>query len=252
MTISSKTLFHFTNSAEHLIGILKNEFIPRFCLEKNSSLRIKNEWPMMDLAFPMVCFCDLPLSNVTEHLNFYGNYGIGMTKEWGLKNGLNPIMYISRESYLNVCISSLIQRAGMKLSNEAIVEISDFFGFIKPVKGIMLRGSKEIEKSFYDEREWRFVPDFREIKSLSANFKFRLTEEQFMNGVIKASANQELEQKVNLSFEPNDIKYLIVAKEDEIIPTIEMIEVIKGKYDKKTKALLSSRIISAKQIIDDF
>jgi hypothetical protein len=57
---------------------------------------------------------------------------------------------------------------------------------------------------------------------------------------------------MKLSFEPNDIKYLIVANEKEINPTIESIRVIKNKYNEKTIDLLSSRIIFAKQIIDDF
>lgn len=252
MPISSKTLFHFTDTAEHLIGILQHEFFPRFCLEKTSALCINGEWPMTDSAFPMVCFCDLPLSNVTKHLDFYGKYGIGMTKEWGLNKGLNPIMYISRQSYLNECIRSLIQRAGPDVSKGAETEILDFFGFVKPIEGKMSRQNGEVDKYFYDEREWRYIPDFSKIESLGENFKTRLTEKEFKNEVEKASANKALEQKVQLSFEPNDIKYLIVASESEIIPTIEAIKVIKEKYDERTKALLSSRIISAKQIIDDF
>jgi len=31
--ISANTLFHFTSSMENLLGILTNEFRPRFCLE---------------------------------------------------------------------------------------------------------------------------------------------------------------------------------------------------------------------------
>jgi hypothetical protein len=32
--ISSNTLFHFTNSAEGIINIIKNGFAPKFCLEE--------------------------------------------------------------------------------------------------------------------------------------------------------------------------------------------------------------------------
>ncbi len=31
--VSANTLFHFTNNLENLLGILTNEFQPRFCLE---------------------------------------------------------------------------------------------------------------------------------------------------------------------------------------------------------------------------
>eukprot|EP01034_Spumella_vulgaris_P011525 gene11525-14663_t len=46
-------------------------------------------------AFPMVCFCDIPLSRIDEHVGFYGSYGLGLSREWGIRAGLNPVQYIA-------------------------------------------------------------------------------------------------------------------------------------------------------------
>jgi hypothetical protein len=97
MAVSSNTLFHFTDSAENLIRILENDFLPRFCLEELELFR-KGDTPLIDMAIPMVCFCDLPLSNIGEQLSAYGNYGIGMSKEWGIRQGINPVLYLTPNS----------------------------------------------------------------------------------------------------------------------------------------------------------
>jgi Putative abortive phage resistance protein AbiGi, antitoxin len=62
---------------------------------------------MKNWLYLIVCFCDLPLSNLSEHLNFYGNYGIGLTKEWGIGKGINPVIYLSQASELNIQLAKL-------------------------------------------------------------------------------------------------------------------------------------------------
>jgi hypothetical protein len=64
MAISAQTLFHFTKSAEALIGILREEFKPRYCLEDQTVMRHPDGPNMLELAIPMVCFCDIPLSSI--------------------------------------------------------------------------------------------------------------------------------------------------------------------------------------------
>src|ERR1017187_10890632 len=51
-----------------------------------------------EYALPMTCFCDIPLSQIADHISFYGDYGIGMSKKWGLTKGLNPILYVNKGS----------------------------------------------------------------------------------------------------------------------------------------------------------
>ncbi|MBK9465826.1 MAG: hypothetical protein IPN56_13800 [Chitinophagaceae bacterium] len=46
----------------------------------------------------MVSFSDLRLSELKDNIGTYGKFGIGMTKEWAINKGLNPVMYASKES----------------------------------------------------------------------------------------------------------------------------------------------------------
>jgi len=100
--ISANTLFHFTDSLDSLINILVNEFHPRFCLEDFTLVFAQRNPPVPDLelAIPMVCFCDLPMSQLQRHLAAYGNYGIGLKKEWGRRNGITPVLYLHHDSLL--------------------------------------------------------------------------------------------------------------------------------------------------------
>ncbi len=101
--ISANALFHFTNSYERLISILSNNFYPRYCIEDMSIIVDDYEdFRYNEVAIPMVCFCDIPLSQITNHTSVYGNYGIGLTKEWGINKGLNPIMYSLNNSIATV------------------------------------------------------------------------------------------------------------------------------------------------------
>ena len=78
----SDTLFHFTKNINTLKNILQNGFWPRYCLEDFNWYNAELGY----IAYPMVCFCDIPLSRINEHVKFYGDYGIGLTKNWGLTN----------------------------------------------------------------------------------------------------------------------------------------------------------------------
>ena len=69
--ISTNSLFHFTNDITYLIDILENGFQARYCFENISFGNYK-------FAFPMKCFCDIPLSAIKFHLKEYGQYGIGI------------------------------------------------------------------------------------------------------------------------------------------------------------------------------
>lgn len=95
--ISANSLFHFTPKLDFLESILIKGFQPRFSLENisgSSTLDYTDE----ELAYPMVCFCDIPLSNVEKHSSTYGKYAIGLTKEWGIINKISPILYYYKDS----------------------------------------------------------------------------------------------------------------------------------------------------------
>lgn len=246
--ISANTLFHFTNNLENLLGILTNEFQPRFCLENYDCLAMNpapdgetNQW-----AVPMVCFCDLPLSQTGFHLSVYGDYGIGMTKPWGQKNGISPVLYVYRGSSLTSTFGRLLTESLEK--SRLVDDLNRFALFIKPYEGNLWRDGAELPGiRFYDEREWRFVPNLPEDL-----YKAGMPAIDFFNNETRNTGNKKLAELSRISFEPNDIKYLIVRREDEIVPLIREVERIKGKYSHDDVRLVMSRVISAEQIRADF
>jgi hypothetical protein len=251
VAISSRTLFHFTNKADNLIGILTDDFLPRFCLEEFELFEVEGGASVFDTAIPMSCFCDLPLSNISEHLEFYGNYGIGLTKDWGIRQGLNPVMYISPQSDLNTHLLRVCNYALNSKSDSAVRDVADLLGFVKPVQGEMFRGGKMVPKYFYDEREWRFVPRLWDQIG-DDNDDIRLTKEEFLNDVKRAHANRELRNQASLTFTPENVKYIIVSDESEIASMINAIRQIKRKFSKTEVDVLASRILSSHQIQQDF
>ena len=85
MGLSPSTLFHFT-SKSGLKGILKDNFKLKYCLEK-----INHREKPVEIAIPMVSFCDIKISEIKEHIEKYGYYGIGLSKKWAFEKGLNPV-----------------------------------------------------------------------------------------------------------------------------------------------------------------
>jgi len=96
MPVSSNALIHFTNEKERLKSIFLENFRVGYC----------KETPVVGgfgtaCFVPMVSFCDIPLSQIRDHISKYGDYGIGLTREWGIRNKLNPVLYLEPSSFLS-------------------------------------------------------------------------------------------------------------------------------------------------------
>lgn len=245
--ISSDTLFHFTGFNEegfnNLLGILKHGFHPRFSFEKSKLTDSRT----IEFAIPMVCFCDIPLSQIKEHLKSYGNYGIGMSREWAQKNGLNSVIYIEKNSYLAKDIAAIFDTEWPKFRDSTKEELKstpwDIIRYVKQYKGYHVNkmGKKRL-KIFYNEKEWRYVP---------RKGRFVLGKSDFNNDIKKNRENIEMEQR-KLRFSPEDIKYIIIRQESEILPMIEEIKKIKIMQPEQIIAKLTTRIITCKNIEKDF
>lgn len=85
-------LFHFTTK-KSLYDILNNTFKVSYARE-----RILGGAKIKEFAVPMVSFSDLRLSELKDNIGTYGKFGIGMTKDWAINKGLNPVMYASDNS----------------------------------------------------------------------------------------------------------------------------------------------------------
>lgn len=280
--LSANTLFHFTK-LEFLEQILEHGFWPRYS-EEILFDGIANEEGFR-MHVPMVCFCDIPLTRIEKHQEVYSNYGIGLTKEWGIANQLNPVFYVQHEAppvtgallYIFLAFFNRIlgnKKFKLDLKNmldkdkaptlpvnievETITKdvesnpyLSYFFNFlklgylpyIKAFKGNSFRGISDY--SYYDEKEWRFIPSLDVEKIIEFGFESD-TELELANELLKVNM---------LTFKPNDIKYLILENENEIESLREALKSIHGrtgKYPTEVVDVLTARIITCKQIREDF
>lgn len=281
VNISSNTLFHFTPEKKYLISILKNGLFVRYSLENYQNL-INNK---AEIVFPMTCFCDIPLSHVKNHTKTYGRYAIGLTKEWGMKNKVSPVIYSYPNSetteILNYAFENIekffdIEEEELKSikitkTTEMLFEhynkreyelskkidrvqdnLTNFIRYIKPYEGKFYRDDNYLKNKvkFYDEREWRFTPtrDFLFKNGIKDSY----TKENYIDQRKRRALNIKLAKHIKLVFEPKDIRFIIVEKDQEIPEMISQLEMIFGnKATSNELKLLSTRLISMEQILED-
>jgi len=246
MAISTNSIIHYTNSFEILSSILKEGFRIKYCDErlylgkKGSSVA----------AHPMISFCDIPLSNSVQHFDAYGKYGIGLTKEWAINNGINPVLYIDRNSLIAESIYSLIKERRKKDSNltsQQKTEILQIKSYAKNYSGTLKRNG-EINKNyvFYNEREWRLVPPKDKINSVS----FSISIQEYKSD--KEKHNKKL-SSFRFKFDIKDISYIIVEKTNEIPKIVKVLRDLHyEKQSGKELDILLSKICSTEQIISDY
>lgn len=196
---------------------------------------------MFEFAFPMVCFCDIPLSQIKNHIEHYGNYGIGLSKEWGIRNRLNPVLYIELNSSLSKYLEGVIKLiAGDPKRSEEIVGESTL-QLLKHLKQYDIVEASKYYR-YYDEREWRHILRTKEIMDKGSYLIYRRD-----NGHPKKLPEHKLR------FTPDDITYLIINDESEVAYMILALRQIKSsKYDEITIDKLISRILTSEQILKDF
>ena len=163
MKPKSDNLFHFTKNTDYLKGILLNGLYPRYCLEDVKWLGVRDKF----LAYPMVCFCDIPISRISDHTAFYGEYGLGLARSWGLTNRLTPVIYATPGSPATEVTNFLLDpRLDEAPSDEIGVETRNhayqMLSLIKPIIGHVHAGSALIEKDFSGERV-EYVPSTASI-----------------------------------------------------------------------------------------
>lgn len=286
MNISSNNLFHFTSDIKFLKNILSRGFYVRYSLENYGNI-FKDE---NEVLIPMVCFCDIPLSLVSNHTKTYGKYALGLSKEWGIKNKITPVIY----TYENSIIADLLNKLHDHLNNyididdsqqqessktnfvSKLIEInikhnipemddlsnqasdmtdalSHLAQNIKPYIGKIMRGTNYLDNvRFYDEREWWFLlpKKFFEDNKIKGNYN----KEFYTNPIKKRYANIKIAKHFRLQFHPNDINFIIVEKDSQIPNMLRFLDETfggqKGVSSNELK-LLGTRIISLEHIIEN-
>jgi hypothetical protein len=250
MSYIANSFFHFTKEQDSLINILEKKFLPHFCFE---DYRFSDNDEGLDyhkLAVPMVCFCDIPLSNISEHMNCYGKFAIGMKHEWG-ERYLNPVFYLQNHS--TPCksykiIEEYLLGTKKEFGKEMFYNFLDFTAYLKSYKG---RDDKNGSKGkvFYKEREWRWVPEISQEEYLEN--KVLRAPQKYVTDIKKF--NESIQKKYKLNFTTDDIQYIIVDKDSRKKELIKKIMKLKNKeYSNEIKLILLTKITSIEEISNDY
>ncbi len=248
MNPKTNSLFHFTKDIPSLQSILVNGFWPKYCVEDVCWLG----YSIFDyIAYPMVSFCDIPLSRISEHVSSYGKFGIGMTKEWAIQNRLNPVLYVTSNSEISIAFRELNEHLNQLIDNDKItagkISMRSLLAYSKPTEGNIIPGDPSSRKAFYQESEWRYIPKNSKIDD-------HIIKKNYDKAPLLYIENEKIKQLCSLTFTPKDVKYIFVEKEDDIPEIINYIqaEPSLGKYPSNDLKILMSRVISLEDIMNDF
>ena len=193
-------------------------------------------------------FCDIPLTRIEEHVGYYGEYGIGMTKQWAKTNGLNPIIYLSQPTSVSTALAKLCtsnpSATGGYYSGSA-EDINDIISYVKPVEGSIMVGAIPTPKEFYQENEWRYVPKSQAIRQW-------IPKEDHLDINKLHAFNEAAKNNGNLQITPNDIKYIFVKSDADIPAIVDYIQSELGTFSANDLKILVSRVISSESINVDF
>lgn len=244
-TIQADTLFTFTTQLKYMVTTIKSKMIsPRYCDEDIKYLKIPK---LKKIAYPMRCFCDINMHRLDVHLEWYGYYGLAFSKEWGMRNGIQPIQYINPDSDLcrdfSTAFTSAL-RANPEKESASQIKMKNFLlhemMYYKPYEGKMKnRNTGKIEnKCFTDECEWRFIPDVTVAGFEQAYYDVTIFNAGVLNDLSNSMAGIP---EISLGFDYSDIKYIIVkTKEDfEILAN----EIVSLELEEMIEHQLISKII---------
>lgn len=219
--------------------ILEEGLWPRYCVEC--------DWGDKDLLIPMICTCDIPLSDLSLHQNKYGKYGIGLNKSWAKEQGFTPVLYVSDKSDI---YNRLTKYTEEHLIQPILCQRDSFdeeymLHYVKRVVGTDADREhlKMMQKpKFLNEREWRYVP-----------FDVPMSFARKGRGQdVDCSLLSRLTVNKKLKLTPNDIEYIFVKEEKERVKMIEEIRRIFRSKDNEVIDLLVSKVSSSEQRSKDF
>ena len=237
--IYSNAFFHYTTK-EGLLGILKEGFKASYCKEQFKD----NAGNLQYIGIPMISFCDIPLSLISQILYGEGKYAIGMKRTWGIRKGLTPVLYYSNNenSMITKSISDSCSKFYTNEINNKTLKYK-ILGISKPMRKYKVDKPNQ-ETDNYREREWRKV-FYRE------KWKNEIEYEKWRGKGGKPFLNDKL------IFKPTDIEF-IITENDSIAS--ELIEQILGSkfticgshVPPQEQYELISKIITKQKIEENF
>lgn len=255
--VNPDTLFTFTTDLRWLIESLELKMLsPRYNEEDISYLRSRK---YRKLVVPMKCFCDINLSKLDLHMEWYGDYGLAFEKAWGIEHGLQPIQYINANSPLCNDLSTVFKNAVKDLESNDITKEKRLYTdlknemllellFKKPYIGKMEKRSDHSvkKKCLADEHEWRFIPDVT-----SLGLETVITDQNFSKEAANEYSNTMKGVKdVSLVFDYSDIKHIVIKNLEDYEKLITSID--KWDLDKVEQYTILSRIVVWDELKGDF
>jgi hypothetical protein len=238
----SHTLFHLTKTVEKLESILLNGFWPSYCQEDFNWYNPETKL----ISYPMVCFCDIPLTRIDTHIKFYGSYGLGLTKQWAMSNKLSPVIYIPDDTRLSNALTRMLHKGAKPQSEyykESTEDINSIISYIKPIEGKANKVDGEVvQKEFYQENEWRYTAD---LKGVLPQW---ISKEDHSSPELLSFYNEVTKSVSPLKFSAEDIRYIFVKFDKDIPNIIDFIQAKLTHYTERDRKILTSRIISLKSI----
>lgn len=239
---SSNFFFHFTSEIKHLVSIMNNNFMPFYCMEGLHFLNMP-DIDIEGMAYPVVCFCDIPISRHKEHKTKFGKYGIGLKKNWGIKNHLTPVIYSHINSITSSSLKILFELAislKPKLSDEEFRKfnnsISTLMMHYKSYEGFQYNKENNVfskkPTKFYDEREWRYIP--LKVDGLKLNLEVN----EYRNKKTLEEANKKIQEYNIVEFTIDDVEYIFLNDESELE---EFLSKLNAKYSKQDIEMIRNK-----------
>lgn len=213
-------LFHSISKYENLLKIIDDKgFKASYADEKIEEHNVK---------LLMISFSNVALFESRTQIN-YGDFSLGLTREWGQENGLEPVIYTYENSLTGKSFMETMNIAGRKVVRMELLEkneinksiTSDFRSildnsvnmlmYLKPIK---VKDKKGNEFIAYNDREWRFVHKYGDVNPM-------IFETNFLNGKPNPiyeeakSYDKPFTSDVVLSFKLSDLKYVVVQQKDQ-------------------------------------
>jgi hypothetical protein len=134
--------------------------------------------------------------------------------------------------------------ASRKNAKKSLMHSFNVLRYVKNYQGDNLRadGSTTRDYRFANEREWRYVP------SMNTAARPLLSLVDVGTPAQKAAWNAKI-STLKLSFEPNDIKYIVIPSDDSSERQLVIDEI--SKIYGAAAQLMASRILSVDQILND-
>lgn len=265
-----------------LLSIIEHGFLPMYCTEEIDDLfgeeyELYKTGRAIDIGtntFPLISFCDIPLTRVEAHVDKYGGYSLGMNQTWGLKNGLTPIVYYDSRMPLFKKVQDLyktnnniksreldkqtIQSSTIMATKQSVEYLKYHKCFYKPM--IKEKKQKEVDYNkksdtkynyYHQENEWRYVPNIECFKNQTTEKFFAFSDEV---KALNQTMLNHIENYNTLKFSYDDIEYIIVPHKQDIPPLIKRLKSLKKskRYNQENIELLMTKIISQHHINMDF